>query len=120
VGEPEAEEDHVIAAVRLPGEEIGLDEPHSLTVGPGRSDSQHLRGRVHGGDVCCVAEKLAGPCAAPAGELKHAARRLEGIQRCGQLLAARDVQVMVVILTGDGLVVGGLLAEDRAELVIVS
>jgi hypothetical protein len=67
-----------------------------------------------------VAEKLAGPCSAPAGELKHAAGRPEGIQRCGQLLAAREVRVMVVILTGDGLVVGGLLAEDRAELVTVS
>ena len=53
------------------------------------SDGQHLRGRVHGGDVCCVAEKLAGPCSAPAGELKHAAGRAEGIQRCGQLLTAR-------------------------------
>jgi hypothetical protein len=52
--------------------------------------------------------------------LKHAAGRAEGVQRCGQLLAAWEVQVMVVILWGDGPVVGGLLVEERAEFFTVS
>jgi len=67
-----------------------------------------------------VAEKLAGPCSAAAGELKHAAGRPEGIQRSGQLLAAREVQVAVVVVCGDGPVIGGLLPEERAELFTVS
>jgi hypothetical protein len=115
VREPESEEDHVIAAVRHPGEKIGLDEAHPVIARPGCRDGEHFRGRVHGGDVRRVTQKPAGPHAGSAGELEHASGRLECLERFGQLAAARKIQALVQVIRGKGPVVGHLLIEEPAE-----
>src|SRR6266567_633704 len=43
MGQPEAEEDHIVAAARLPGEEVGLRELHRLAAKAGTRYREHLR-----------------------------------------------------------------------------
>jgi len=97
VREPETDENHVVTAVRRPGEEIGLNEAHPFAAdfpGPGRRDGEHFRGRVHGRDVRGMTEKLAGPHSGTAGEFEHASGRPERLERLGQLVATRKIQAL--------------------------
>ena len=79
VGQPEAEEDSVVAAVWLPVEDVGAHEAHPVAVDPSRGDREHLWRRIHGGDVVGVTEKLPGPQALAAGELQGGSYRSERI-----------------------------------------
>ncbi len=96
--EPEADENHVITAVRRPGEQIGLNEAHPFTAdfpGPGGRNGEHFRRGVYGRDVRGVTEKLAGPHSGAAGEFEHASGRLECLKRLDQLTAAWKIQALV-------------------------
>lgn len=115
-----AEEDHVVAAVGLPGEQVGLNEAHPLVADAGCRDGEHLRGRVDSGDLARVAEQVAGPHAGTAGKLKHAAVWPKCIKRLGHFVAAGKVQALVQIVCGQGPVVGALLIEERAEFFTVA
>jgi len=109
VREPEAEEDHLVAAVRGPGEEVGLHEADPLGTDPGGRDGEHLRGGVDGGDLARVAEQVAGPHPRTAGQLEHPAGWPEGVQGCDQLVAAGKLQALMQIVRGQGPVVAELL-----------
>jgi hypothetical protein len=114
VGQPEAGEDHVVAAVGLPGEQIGLDEPDPVTAGAGCRQGEHLRGRVDGGHVGRVPQQLGRPGAGTAGELEHAAPGPERVERRDQLVTAGQAQVLVEVVRGQSPVVGKLLAQETA------
>ena len=118
--EPEADENHVITAVRRPGEEIGLDKTHSIVSDPGRRDGEHFRGRIHGGDLRGMTEKLAGPCSGTAGEFEHASGRPERLKRFGHLVAAGKIQALAKVARGQGAVVGDLLIEEPLEFLTTS
>ena len=118
--EPKAEEDYVVTTVRLPGEEIGLNKAHPLVTDPGRRDREHFWRRVHGGDICRVAQELAGPYPGAACEFKHTPSWPEGLKRLVQLIAARKIKDMVEILRTESLVVGGLLIKEPTEFLTVS
>jgi hypothetical protein len=94
VREPEADEHHVISAVRHPGEQIGLNEAHPFAANPGRRDGEHFRGCIHGRDVRGVTKKLAGPPSGTAGEFEHASGRPKCLKRLGQLVAAGKIQAL--------------------------
>jgi hypothetical protein len=111
VGEPEAEEHHVVAAIRPPVEQVGRHEAHPLPAYSRRGESEHLRGCVHGGEVRGVAQQLGCPCARAAGQLEHAAGRLERVERLGQLRGPGKGQSMVGVLGSDRLVVADLFVE---------
>ncbi len=106
-------EDDVITAVRLPGEQVGLDESHRGATGnaAGR-DREHFRGRVDRGDVTGVPEQLAGPDAGTAGKLKNAAIRSERVKRVSQLGATGKIEALVKVVGGEGTVVGTLFAQE--------
>jgi hypothetical protein len=111
--QPEPHENDVIAAVRLPGEQVGLDESHRGAAGDAaRRDREHLRRRIHGGDVGGVTEQLRRPGARTAGELQDAALRPERVERVSQLVAAGKIEALVKVIRGEGTVVGTLLGQE--------
>ena len=110
--QPEPHENHVVAAVGLPGEHVSLDETYPLAADSGRGDGEHLRRCVHGRDVRRVAEQLPGPHAGPAGELQHASGWPERVKRGGDLIAAGEVQPLVQVIRGQRTIVGDLLIEE--------
>lgn len=55
--DPEAEEDDVVAAVRCPRQEVGLDEAHAVFPEACFRAGEHFRGRVYGGDARRVLEQ---------------------------------------------------------------
>jgi hypothetical protein len=95
VREPEADENHVITAVRRPGEQIGLNEAHPFTADPGCRNGEHFRRRVYGRDVRGVTQQLAGPHSGTAGDFEHASGRLECLKRLDHLTAAWKIQALV-------------------------
>jgi hypothetical protein len=84
----------------------------------GRCGGEHLRRRVHRGDVRRVAEQLAGPHAGTAGKLKHTAARPERPKGFGYLAAPRKLEGMVPILRSECPVVGDLLTEKLVEFFV--
>jgi hypothetical protein len=118
--QPGAEEQHVVAAVGPPVEQIGPDEAHAPVRDAAGCDREHLRRAVDRRQRVRVLGEDLRPLPRAAGELEHPSSRRERRQRVDQLPAQRFVggqRAAGVVLGGARPVVRHLLGEQRLELV---
>jgi hypothetical protein len=114
MGQPEGEEDRVVAAWRLPGEHIRLDELDRQVLGALAGQGQHLGGRVNGGHRAGAGGQQPGPVAAAAGQLQHVPGSRQLLDAPVPVLAEVDV----VVVRCPGAVVGNLLGHERLHIVV--
>src|SRR6266851_9580011 len=131
VREPEAKDDRVKLAGRMPGEQISVNEGDLGVAGYlGSGDSQSLDGGVHSGEALSDRCNLAGQVAGAGGEFQDVPCRVKSDQRLLQCLLpcvppmpevvigliAPGAQPPIVVFGSAGFVVGDLLRYQRIRL----
>src|SRR5262245_8797663 len=92
---PKCEEHCVLAAIRLPCEEVGLDKLHRLVSVPCPRQRQHLRCRVEGGDGRSKASEVLGPHTGAARQFQYIARWAKRVDRREQRVQTDEVKTGV-------------------------
>ena len=116
--EPEAEEHHVVAPVRLPCEQVGLHEADAVVADLYAGDGEHLARGVERGHARGMAEQPRRPQARPARELEHVSRGRERVERGLDLRAALRVDDPVEVFRRSGVVIRHLFGQQRLDAIV--
>ena len=98
----EAEEDSIIFFIRAPGKDICLHILHTVRLDARLVECDYFLCGVDGGDLLRMLAELGCPQAGTAGELQHAALRLEGIKHPAHLFNLSEplpVQFLAAVVT---------------------
>ena len=80
MGNPEAEKEGIVDALRLPAEEVSQDIGNARTGDFGLIDRQHFGRSIDGGNRRCAAQQLLRPGSRPSGQFEHVSCQMKGME----------------------------------------